>query len=87
MKVDEIVAKAQAAVRSSKQRVKKSKIVKASSLKMIEETRLRKRNRLRNQAAPTSPKGDYCITFYLVYTCRHWNEGKTPLSLELSSNE
>jgi hypothetical protein len=25
--------------------------------------------------------------FYLVYTCRHWNEGKTPLSLELSSNE
>jgi hypothetical protein len=59
MKVDEIVAKAQAAVRSSKQRVKKSKIVKASSLKMIEETRLRKRNRLRNQAAPISPKGDY----------------------------
>jgi len=21
-----------------------------------------------------------CIMFYLVYTCRHWNEGKTPLS-------
>jgi hypothetical protein len=28
-----------------------------------------------------------CIIIYLVYTCRHWNEGKTPLSLELSSNE
>jgi hypothetical protein len=43
MRVDDIVAKAHEAVRSSRQRVKESKIAQESTRKLIDESRQRKK--------------------------------------------